>query len=558
MRARMKQRFMQFAAAVLAAVLMASAVPLAVFAAGEDNDSVVRIGIAYGSSAVYAANLRNVTGSGYQLGYYDSDRNFVSVAETGTTAITVLKTQNIYLANGVYTTSAPQSDYSVIGCYHVDLPGTFDSFAAAQKEAAAWKDGFPAWISGEYHVRVGAFATRAEAEERLQTIAVGGASIKGTSTNGVSVVETGSTSILLQFDGGGGRSFAVQPKSISGEKTVTAYGGNQYYGGFQFQRLSSNMNVVNFVELEDYIKGVLPYEMSASWPLEALKAQAVCARNYALLNLNKHKSYGFDLCSSVDCQTYYGLGRANDNSDRAAEKTQGVYLNYDGKPAQVFYYASNGGASEDVYNVWGSQYPYLKGVEDPYEASVAGNISGYNWTVTYTADQLTQQLNKKGYACGTIVRFEVTERSATGNVIAITFTDENGKNVYLTRERVRTVLGLRSQRYSVTAAGGTEETGYSVIGGGTLPALSGRYAAQGSGTVSAVSGENVYVVTGSGVQPIEKNDGTESATGTSFTLSGSGYGHHVGMSQWGAYAMAKQGLTYDKILQFYFAGTTLG
>ena len=91
----------------------------------------------------------------------------------------------------------------------------------------------------------------------------------------------------------------------------TWFKGYRYYGGFRYERIGGgDLTVVNILDLETYIKGVVPYEMSSSWPLEALKVQAVCARSYAYINIHsgKHTSYHFDVCNTTDCQAYYGRG----------------------------------------------------------------------------------------------------------------------------------------------------------------------------------------------------------------------------------------------------------
>ena len=566
MGAGMKRKFMQLASILCVAVMLAAVVcPTAPARAVQTDNPVIRVGLEWSSTALAAASLENSEGTGYRFGYFDSDRAFVSLAATNQTQITVLKTQNLYLVNGTYATSPPSGAHVTIGCYHVELPGTYPDFTSAQQAAAQIEGAFPAYISGTFTVRVGAYGTKAEAEAAQAALGISDTVIKGTSSNGVSVVKTGTADIILQFDGGTSCSLGVMPGMDDSVKTVTWHKDYRYYGGFQFQRFNGNITVVNFVELEDYLKGVLPYEMSESWPLEALKAQAVCARNYAVLNLGKHESYGFDLCSNMDCQTYYGLNRTGENSIRAVEETQGMYLYYNGKLAETFYFSSDGGATEDVYNVWGSNYPYLKGVKDPYEALVADSIPSYRWSTTFTAEELTRVLNSKGYSCKTIVSFEVTTRSEMGNVTAITFTDVEGNKVYLTRERVRTVLNLRSQRYEVTASGqpssGSTDESYAVAGGGTVSTANGLYTISGTGTVSAVSGSTLYVATNSGTQTLtgtgNGSSGSGGGSGTTFTITGTGYGHHVGMSQWGAYAMAKEGYTYKDILTFYFNGTTV-
>ena len=129
--------------------------------------------------------------------------------------------------------------------------------------------------------------------------------------------------------------------------------------------------VYNLVDIEDYVKGVIPYEMSNSWPIEALKAQAVCARTYAMAS-RKHS--GFDLCTTECCQVYRGVGLANDTTDSAVEQTAGQYLTYNGELCVTYYSSSDGGATENSENVWTAAVGYLKGVIDPYEADIADSV----------------------------------------------------------------------------------------------------------------------------------------------------------------------------------------
>ena len=174
----------------------------------------------------------------------------------------------------------------------------------------------------------------------------------------------------------------------------------------------------------------------------------------------------------------------------------------------------------------------------------------------YTRQELTDLLNSKGYTNSGIVAVS-TKTSPTGNVVSITFTDSSGKTFTRTKEACRTFLGLRSQRYTISGGSTSGEgTAYYVNKGDTLPTLNGAYAINGSGGVSPIAGQ-VYAIDGSGaVAPV--TGGTASAgttsTGNVFTFTGSGWGHSVGMSQWGANAMAHSGYTYRDILQFYYTG----
>ena len=306
----------------------------------------------------------------------------------------------------------------------------------------------------------------------------------------------------------------------------------------------------NVLPLEDYVHGVILSEMSPSWPLEALKAQAVCARSYAYgkLQAGKHQGQGFDLCNTTDCQAYRGISTADANSRRAIDETYGQYAWYNGTLAtQTVYSSCDGGATESAVNIWGTDYPYLIGKADPYEAAVTDKIEKYNWTVTYTRQELSDLLNKGGYTNSGIVGFQVTKTTPTGNVLEITFTDSAGKSYTKTRESCRTLLGLRSQRYTVSGGGGS----YYVDSGGTLPTMSGAYAIDGAGNVGQVPSSGLpYVITKDGVGQMT----APASTGDTFVITGSGWGHNVGMSQWGAYAMAQSGYTYDQILTFYFTG----
>lgn len=544
----MKKKWMKLAAACLAAaLLLPGAIPAQAAPAGEP---VLRVGLAYGSSALAAANLENSVGSGYRLGYFDGDLSFVELAQTGTARISMLKTQNLYLSGGSY--SAVQSaGAQVVGCYHIRL-GIYADLTSAQAAAGAVSGGFPAWIDGNYEARTGAYATREEAQAACTAMGLAG-EIVGTSSYGVSVVETGSTRILFQYDGGSAQPFGVMPDVTGESEPVTWFKGYKYYGGFRYERIGGgDLTVVNVVNMEDYVRCVITWEMGASWPKEALKAQACCARTYAARNQDRHAAYHFDVCSEVHCQAYHGTQNLTANSIQAASECEGVYIRYGGALAETVYSSSNGGASESAENVWNSAVPYLVGKLDPYEALVSSRIPNYSWSVTFTAEELATKLRAKGYICGSIVDFRVSETTPTGNVKAITFTDSAGKSWTFRKESARTLLGLRSQRYSVT--GGGSGGGFYVDGGDKLDTIGGCYAISGDGTVGQISSvSSPYVITSSGVSQLTARSGG----GDTYVISGTGYGHNVGMSQYGAMAMAEAGYTYDQILKFYFTGVEL-
>ena len=572
---------MQFAAVLLAVVL---ALPT-VLAAGSGGE-MVRVGLAYGSGALVNANLENNTGygSGYRMGYFDDDLDFVELAWTDEdeTQITMVKTQNTWVNGTSYSNSDNGGD--VIGCYHVLVESGYRSYKQAAADAQEYRDGFVAWIDGDYQVRAGSYTSRQEAEDAAQSL---GGTVAGTSSYAVNVTRTGTAEILFQFDGGDDLALGVMPDVTGADTVRTWFKGYRYYGGFRYERIGGDLTVVNIVDLETYIKGVVPYEMSSSWPLEALKVQAVCARSYAYINIHsgKHTSYHFDVCNTTDCQAYYGAGtnsssyQATERTDQAVDETAGEYAWYDGQVIEAFYSSSHGGASESVYNVWGTsleQYPYLCGVEDPYEADMASKNSYSSWTVSYTSSELAQRLENYGYDASSGIESLTLTYSGLGNVIQVRVNYRDGGSDTIRPSSMRSVFGISSIRFTVNGQAASSGSGTTSSSSGGLTAngstsldSQGTYTViSGSGSLSQAGLDGLYAISGSGsITPAEDaasggGSGTDTPTGTQVTVSGSSYsfqgsgnGHQLGLSQYGAWAMAERGFTYDEIIEFYYPGT---
>lgn len=553
----MRKKFVQIAAFALALILLpvfpAAALP------EEESETMIRVGLYYGSSALPGANLQNDEGSGYRFGYMDGDA-FCQIGFTEETKISMVKTQNVY-----YSSSLPDGGYGysdqitsdlVVGCYHLCLSQTYDTFDEAWAEAEA-VGGFPAWIQGEYQVRIGAYTTKAEAEEAAW--AWDDVTVVGTSSYGITVVTTGTDRPIFQFDGDNYNStiLVVKPGLDDWEKTVTYFKSKTYYGSFCYERIGGgDLTVVNLVSLEDYVRGILPYEMSNAWPLEALKAQAVCARSYTMTNINRHSAYHFDICNTTHCQVYYGTGSANATTDRAVDETIGEYAWYGGEICQTYYHSCDGGATENSENVWRDELPYLRGASDPFESLVEDEIPGYRWSKSYTGKELQAMMLASGYTtCGEVADVRVTKTTPTGNVYSVTVTDVNGTNFTVSKDSVRTVFGVSSLRYTISGSSGGEIGEYFVAGGGTLDSMSGAWSIDEDGNLTRIKAGSVYAVTGDGTQAVAAVSAGSDGT---FVFSGTGKGHNVGMSQWGAYAMALEGYTYEEILHFYFTGIEIG
>ena len=456
--------------------------------------STVRIGLYYyystlRDSSLTTASLENKVGSGYTFGYYDSSRAFHELGNTAETKLTMVPDMNTAVTAGT------------IGCYHIKLPGTYADFYSAQTAASQYTGGFPAWYNGTYYAMLGNYQSSAEATSALSSLGVSGEVYTG-SSRCVAVTKTGTTSILFEFDYGEAANLAVHPVSNSG-KAITWFKGYAYYGDFEYYRyISGKLTVINILPLEDYIKGVVPYEMTASWPLEALKAQALCARTYYAKNADTYSNYKFDVTADTYCQAYRGTTAANSNSDGAVDVTAGRYITYGGSLCATQYFSSDGGGTEDSENVFTGALAYCRGVIDPYEDAVPASMnSRKSWSVQYSAADLLAKVNGKGYSLSDIASV-VPTYSDTNNVIALTFTDSSGKIATFSKSGCYSfscsTLRLNSIHYTVALDSGT------------------------------------------------------------FTFSGSGWGHSVGMSQFGAYSMAKN-YNYGarQIIGFYFTGVNI-
>jgi stage II sporulation protein D len=545
----------------------------------------LRAGLFYGSNALPTANLANEVGSGYNFGYFDAQRNFNAVGQTTTEKITICKDTNLYYSGGAYSDTRPSASFQLVGAYHLQTDDTYDTYEAAAAAAAGYNYGFPAYVGGAYRVRFEFYSSQETAA--ADQAHYPGTSVVGASASCYTVVRTGTNTILFEYDGGpGGNYFGVMPDITGASGVKTWFKGYCYAGGFQYARRSgADLTVVNFVGVDDYVQGVVPYEMNATWPVETLKAGAVAARTFAEATV-KHTSYGFDVCNSTCCQVYRGVysGSGASNITRAAQETAGQCLYYNGKLIEALYHSSDGGATEDAANAWGSDYPYLTGKEDPYELSVS--IPTSDWSYSMSGTELAAAIRKwsSSYSsCSTIVSVAVTEYTPLGNANKVVFTDSNGKTYTFTKDNTRGVFqnyfpnSYFSRRFIIVAPGQTYSgTGTQPSGTGDFTVTDGKSTVQ-TGSVYAITASGTEQVTGaaasitgSGLVPADTGSGSASAassadfatvtntSSTNWLIVGKGYGHNVGMSQYGAYAMGQQGYSYDQILKFYYTGVTIG
>lgn len=331
-----------------------------------------------------------------------------------------------------------------------------------------------------------------------------------------------------------------------------------FFGGFRITGSGSNLIVVNYVDLEDYLKGVVPYEAIPSWPLQVLKAQAVAARTYAVRNFGRLGEHGFDLTNTTATQVYRGMHYANANTNLSVSGTSGQVILHNGQPIEAVYHSASGGATEDVENVWTSALPYLRGRPNPHEETPAH----MQWTRTLTAAEFLTHMRGRdsGFNLPDIVDIQ-TQLTANGNVRAVTFVASNGATRTYERQAARTTIltGLHpvinSQRFTITrnpALAAAELTvqsepvyPYDLLDLYTTHSEIELLAMRDAGLVSfdVPLSEDAAIAALSG--------------GITFTVQNFGFGHNVGMSQHGAASMARLGHSYYEILQFYYTDITI-
>lgn len=224
-----------------------------------------------------------------------------------------------------------------------------------------------------------------------------------------------------------GKSLTVNGKRMTSPVTVESQGNWRFnktaYSGKALFVAHKALTVAELVDIEEYLRGVLKMEVSPSWPLEALKAQAVISRTYAYRNLGRFEPLGFDLDDSVMSQVYRGVNAHDPKCDQAIRETRGMVLTYEGKPAQTFFHADSGGATTNVAYVWNEALPYLAGVPDPFPT----NSRAARWKLTLSTREVSKAVAKMGKNVGTVKNIVIVSRDPFGRPNTLRFEGSKGK-----------------------------------------------------------------------------------------------------------------------------------
>ncbi len=524
------------------------------------------------------------------------------------------------LSKSAYTYSVLKGNKDcAIGGYHLEVYENFATLADAEAMLDRIRAGlaaegsdmqpFLAYINGVYKVRLGNFAARPGVAEHAATIP----SLKTEITmvaalpsdTGVSVVDPETDEILFEFDDGGKTALALTALPKDGEKQYLRTPAKRLYdGAFVYSRYKTadvdGVQLVNLLPLEDYIAGVVPYEISPTWDYEALRAFAITVRSYTARGRRRHRDYGFDLCNTTHCQVYRGIGSANDNVYAAVAATKGMVLTYEGSIVPAYYSSSTGGYTAGGNDTWGgSEAAYLTPTYTPWErySEYANGL----WSVEVDAAELAEHLRNKGYTALTgqrIIDIQINAFSGDGPyVYSITYTDSDGNSQTITRcDKVRTSISkyVNSANFVVGRGSVTrsyekvvsirQDSPFSFTTGG-YPTVEGEtHTVLTAAEKTETAESRLTVLTGSGEATVTADDvraatgdslvyaGTEETPGVileqitetltasnpeSFIFAGKGWGHGVGISQYGTKDLADAGVPAEQILALYFPKATL-
>ncbi len=272
--------------------------------------------------------------------------------------------------------------------------------------------------------------------------------------------------------------------------------GRMFRGNMQFIKDdNAKLTAINYIDLEDYVKGISVRETSHYRPIESLKAEVIVFRTFALYKMQENSSRDFDLTSDVYSQVYGGRGAERYRINKAVDETAGMVIAYRGEILPAFYHATCGGHTEDASLLWNINIEPLKGVP----CNFCRESPHFSWHSVLAQKELKDTLVKSGYKLGNIEDILILGKDRSGRITDLKIISDK-KEIKISAKDFRNIAGpdiIRSTNFRV----------------------------------KVVDDDIVF--------------------------EGLGWGHGVGLCQWGAYFMAKEGYDYKKILEYYYPGAQI-
>ena len=527
-----------------------------------ENMQNIRVGLYFRDTQLYNPSseisyFKVSSAKGIEVGY-STNNKFIGILGVDDNTGLIVRKDAFYIVENNLIKEYKQKETvadngKILGPYHIQIGSSFGSYSEAKEKLDVYiQKGINGYIAltDSWYIWSGFYVDQKSAEEDISNNMVkklGEEEYKiiQPSKDNIVISDEKSGNTLLVFGKKDGY-LQIKPKADN-NPYIFSINGKKYRGYLEVRRYeSSDMTVINILPLEEYLYGVVPCEMPWTYPIEALKAQAVAARTYACKSLGKYSRLGFDVCATVYSQVYEGYSVERETTNKAVDETRGEKLYYNGEIAQVYFFSTSGGRTESAANVWKDDLPYLKSIEDKYEDP---NSKYYTWEIVMTAEEIKNIMKEKGFDPGDIIGIRIVNTSEAGRVTELVVSGTIDENVFL-KARCREIFNLPSQWYEI-------------LTDADVMVLNTQ-----NDYVKNVNIGNASVITGNGVKKLKAGKEVSIAGNsntlrkipsipTSYTFIGRGYGHGVGMSQQGAKGMALAGFTYDEILKYYFSGITI-
>lgn len=344
--------------------------------------------------------------------------------------------------------------------------------------------------------------------------------------------------------------------------------GNEYRNGIEFVKNGNYFNAVNVLSIDEYLYGTLPSEMDYSWHNEALKAQAVASRSFAVYSKNgKHSNDYYDLCDTSHCQVYNGVDVEKTETNSAVDETKNILAYYDGKVIEAVYFSSSGGSTADAKDVWNVEIPYLKAVSDSYENDAEV------WTRVFSFSEMTKIVAENGEDIGNVKKVYIDSKDSFGRVNSLIIEGDKG-NITLESEKIRTFFSnskdgsLLSRNFSMDfdniiqnivnskktyIIGNNNESQVEFAEIKTIDNKENMYDFSRLEKIFVMGFDESKVYIKDNKDEYSQKFSNELIQGD-IVFYGKGAGHGVGMSQTGAKSLAEIGKSYIDILKYYYNG----
>ncbi len=376
-----------------------------------------------------------------------------------------------------------------------------------------------------------------------------------------------------------------------------SFGKTRFRGNIRIAGTAGGLTVVNVVDSETYLRGVLKMEANPAWPTEALKAQAIVSRTYALRRISGSRGREYDVSDSVESQVYRGVNAEDPRCDAAIRSTHGMVLSYGGTIAFTPFHSDSGGNTADIRDVWGGSYPYLSGSKEP----VPYTSPNSTWKRQLSASEIESILSRLKKSVGRVSNVSVQASDGAGRAVILLVSGSGGR-VSVKAHDFRMAAGpsvIKSTMFSVAQNGAspvastasTSKSRPDEVVGSTQTSGKPRSIPISSTPMSFREEQALMALTEQGafsteelldmlkrpetrkgylIEAINRSKDSNrrrvvppaepysaSGGGQLFLFAGKGWGHGVGMSQWGAKALAEAGWSHKEILRHYFPGTEL-